>query len=132
MPDIKHMIDIKATPDAVYALIGTPAGLSKWWAEDVFDVSEGGCSLGFFDRTTVYRLRAESRAPGKQIVWHCESGQEWSGTRLIFDLQNSGKSTVLRFTHADWRTSADYFTMCNTTWGELMFRLMSAAQGRTP
>ncbi len=26
----------------------------------------------------------------------------------------------------------DYFVSCNTTWGELMFRLNAAAEGKTP
>ena len=38
---------------------------------------------------------------------------------------------MLRFTHAGWRAEYDYFLSCNTTWGELMFRLKSAAEGKS-
>jgi len=126
------MIAAKANAETLYHLVSTPEGLAKWWAEDVFAVSEGTCSLGFFNRDTVYRLMAESKVSGKQIVWHCETGKEWAGTRLIFDIQGTGNSTVLRFTHAGWQAETDYFLSCNTTWGELMFRLGSVAEGRNP
>ena len=124
------MIPINAGPETVYALVSTPEGFSKWWAEDVFNSSSAECSLGFFNRGTVYTLRVESKTPPKEVVWRNQTGQEWEGTRLIFDLQTTPKTTVLRFTHADWPADTDYFVSCNTTWGELMFRLAAAAEGR--
>jgi hypothetical protein len=36
----------------------------------------------------------------------------------------------LRFTHGGWRSETDYFLNCNTTWGELMYRLKAAAEGK--
>ncbi len=59
--------------------------------------------------------------------------EEWNGTRLLFELveQKAGR-TLLRFSHADWKAETDYFVACTTTWGELMFRLKAAAEGRTP
>jgi uncharacterized protein YndB with AHSA1/START domain len=132
MPDIRHMIPIKASPEIVYPLVSTPAGLGKWWAEDVFNVSDDACSLGFFNRGTVYTLRIESKTPSVEVVWRSETGAEWAGTRLIFDLQTGPHSTILRFTHADWAADTDYLTSCNTTWGELMFRLMAVAEGKNP
>lgn len=38
----------------------------------------------------------------------------------------------MRFAHADWKAETDYFASCNTTWGELMYRLKAAAEGKTP
>jgi hypothetical protein len=39
---------------------------------------------------------------------------------------------LLRFTHGGWRDATDYFTRCNTTWGELMYRLKAVAEGKAP
>jgi hypothetical protein len=39
---------------------------------------------------------------------------------------------VLRFSHADWAQASEFFTSCNTTWGELMYRLKFAAEGKNP
>jgi hypothetical protein len=40
--------------------------------------------------------------------------------------------TTVRFTRADWKEETDYFVSCTTTWGELMFRLKAAAEGKAP
>jgi len=129
MPDIQHMIQIAAKPEAIYPLISTAQGLAQWWAADITP-SDGALDLGFFNRSTVYRLRLESDEPPAHTEWICESGQEWSGTRIAFRLEAKGATTALRFTHADWAAATDYFTSCNTTWGELMFRLKAAAEGK--
>ena len=66
-----------------------------------------------------------------QAEWICESGKEWNGTRIAFRLEGKGGSTVMRFTHGGWATESEYFVSCNTTWGELMFRLKAAAEGKS-
>lgn len=87
--------------------------------------------MGFFNRATVYRLKLEVDTPPVHAEWVCESGDEWSGTHIAFRLEARGSGTLLRFTHAGWRSESDYFLSCNTTWGELMFRLKSAAEGQS-
>ena len=133
MPDIKHAIVIEAEPQVIFPLVSTAAGFSKWWAEDVTaDNPPGSVVLGFFKRATTYGLRPVSLRPPLQAHWVCETGKEWAGTKLLFDLKPDGKNTALRFTHADWQAETDYLVSCTTTWGELMFRLKAAAEGKTP
>lgn len=129
MADIRHAVQISASPEAVYPLVATAAGLAQWWAADVTEIS-GKLELGFFDCATVYRLKAMVELPPTRIEWLCETGQEWSGTRLLFHLEAAGSGTTVRFTHAEWPSETDYFVSCTTAWGELMFRLKSAAEGK--
>jgi uncharacterized protein YndB with AHSA1/START domain len=133
MADIKHAIQIAAEPRMVHPLVATPEGFTKWWAADVtVDKATGNVDLGFFKRATVYGLRAlEIAGPGK-AHWLCNSGREWTGTRLLFDLAEQKGQTLLRFAHAGWEAETDYFVMCNTTWGELMHRLKAAAEEKKP
>jgi hypothetical protein len=131
MPDIKHSISIAAPAERVYPLVASVKGFTQWWAEDVTDNSNGTVELGFFNRATVYRL-APIRMKASLVEWQCENGQEWSGTSLIFEMTAQGGNTLLRFTHADWKSETEYFVSCNTVWGELMFRLKAAAEGKTP
>jgi hypothetical protein len=133
MPDIKHAIQIDASPAAVFPLVGTADGFKEWWAADVTeDRAAASVELGFFNRSTIYRLRSNSIAAPLRAHWLCDSGKEWNGTRLLFDLADQNGRTQLRFTHAGWSAETDYFISCNTTWGELMFRLKSAAEGKKP
>jgi hypothetical protein len=130
MPDIQHAIQIAAAPEAIYPLVATGKGFGEWWAADITETS-GEVALGFFNRATVYRLRLAVDQPPVRADWVCESGQEWSGTHLVFQLESRPSGTLLRFTHAGWESETDYFTSCNTTWGEPMFRLRAAAEGKS-
>lgn len=131
MPDIKHSIPITAKPEIVYPLVATGKGFTRWWAEDVTE-SGGTVELGFFKRATVYRVKLQTNDAREHAEWLCDSGDEWSGTRLSFLLEPTNVGTLLRFAHAGWRAETDYFIACNTTWGELMYRLKAAAEGKTP
>jgi uncharacterized protein YndB with AHSA1/START domain len=131
MADIRHSIQIAAQPEAVYPLVATGQGFSQWWASDITETG-GAVDLGFFNRATVYRLRLMNSAPPARAEWRCETGKEWDGTRIAFHLEAAAGGTLLRFTHADWAAETDYFISCNTTWGELMFRLKGAAEGHAP
>ena len=133
MPDIKHMIQIAAEPRVVHPLCATAQGFSRWWAADVKeDKATGNVELGFFNRSTVYGLHPVQMSSPRDAHWLCQTGQEWTGTHLLFDLAEQKGQTLLRFSHAGWQAETDYFVSCNTTWGELMFRLKAAAEGKAP
>jgi hypothetical protein len=131
MTDIKHAIQVSAAPDQIYPLVATAKGFGQWWAADITEPA-GAVELGFFNRATVYRLRLTVDSPPAIAEWVCETGDEWNGTRIAFRMEATKSGTLLRFRHSDWRAETDYFESCNTTWGELMFRLKAAAEGKTP
>lgn len=131
MPDIRHAIMIAADPARILPLISSGAGLAQWWAEDVTeDRATGRIDLGFFKRATVYSLQPPRSGRPAEVAWRCVSGKEWKDTKLLFQLTTGDKGTSVRFTHAGWSAETDYFVSCNTTWGELMFRLKAAAEGK--
>jgi hypothetical protein len=130
MADIEHAIQIAAKPETIYPLFATAGGFGKWWATDI--VEEGGAvELGFFNRATTYRLRLYANHPPSETEWVCDTGDEWNGTHLRFRIEAGKSGSVLRFSHSGWRGETDYFVMCNTTWGELMYRLKAVAEGKT-
>jgi hypothetical protein len=130
MADIRHCIQIAAPYGVVYPLVSTARGLAQWWAADITE-ADGAVELGSFNKTTVYRFRPQVDGPHGAFEWMCETGDEWSGTRLLFRLEDAGGGTRMRFTHAGWRSETDYFVSCTTTWGELMYRLKAAAEGKS-
>jgi|SRR5579862_1621413 len=129
MADIRHSLQIAAPAEAIHPMVSTAAGLAAWWAEDVVETG-GAIELGFFNRQTLYRLRAQTSHSTERVEWLCETGNEWAGTRLIFELGAAPHPTLVRFTHAGWQAETDYFISCNTVWGELLFRLKAAAEGK--
>jgi hypothetical protein len=130
MPDILHAIQISFPVEAVYPLVSTARGFTQWWAEDVTASGEA-VELGFFNRNTLYRLRPKLLLPHNHAEWLVETGKEWAGTRLDFRLESTKSGTLLRFAHANWHDHTDFFTSCNTTWGELIFRLKAVAEGHS-
>jgi hypothetical protein len=132
MPDIRHRIEIAAADGSIYALVSSGHGFARWRAADVTATADGPVEIGFFRRSTVYRLSPVELKPSSRAVWHVDSGKEWAGTKIVFELRGRADKTLLRFTHADWREKTDYFWSCNTTWGGLLFRLKAAAEGRSP
>jgi uncharacterized protein YndB with AHSA1/START domain len=129
MADIRHSIQISAPAAAVYPVVSSEKGWAQWWAADVTE-SGDVIELGFFNRATVYRLKAQVNRQNAYSEWLCETGKEWEGTRIVFQLEPAANGTLLRFSHAGWKVDTDYFVSCNTTWGELMFRLKAAVEGR--
>lgn len=131
MPDIRHSIQIRAAFDRVYPLVSTAQGFSQWWATDVLDVPATKIiDLHFFNRSTLYRLQPNQVLAPLEITWFCLTGEEWCGTRIHFKLKPKVDQCVLQFAHLDWKAETEYFVTCNTTWGELLYRLKAAAEGR--
>lgn len=131
MPDIRHSIQISKPFDTVYPFFSTAKGFAVWWAADVADVpSTQLVDLHFFNRSTLYRLQPNQILAPTEITWFCLTGQEWSGTRINFRLTPNKEHCLLRFSHLDWQAETEYFTTCNTTWGELLYRLKAAAEGK--
>jgi len=135
MAEIRHQIRIKAAPDKVYAAIATQAGLRGWWSADTHaDEKVGGkAEFGFDKRGMVFRMNIENLDPGKRVVWSCHGDHpEWNGTILTWELAPEGDGTTLGFTQSHWKSVSDFCAMCNSTWGELMYRLKDYAEGRNP
>jgi len=135
MPDLTHQIAINASPQQVYAALTTRAGLASWWTADArADEKVGGAAeFGFNKRGSVYRMVIQALDPGKQVVWNCQGDNpEWAGTTLTWTITPDGSASVLRFTHGNWKSASEFLAMCNSTWGELMYRLKDHLEGNSP
>jgi uncharacterized protein YndB with AHSA1/START domain len=135
MAEIKHQIQIKAVPEKVYAAIATQTGLRSWWTADTnADEKVGGkAEFGFDKRGMVFRMKIENLDSGKRVVWSCHGDHpEWNGTILTWELSPESESTTLRFVQSNWKSVTDLCAICNSTWGELMYRLKNYVEGRNP
>jgi uncharacterized protein YndB with AHSA1/START domain len=135
MADLRHQILVNAAPPKVYAAIATSAGLRGWWTADsqTEDHAGGKAEFGFDKRGTVFRMKIANREPDKRLVWTCHGDDpEWKGTTLTWELSPKGEGTTVRFAHGDWKSENDYYAMCNSTWGELMYRLKDFVEGKNP
>lgn len=130
MAHIILSISIDAPRERIFPLIASGTGFAQWWAADASeDFSTGIIELAFFKRTTVYCLKPIHESSTWTTECLCQTGQEWAGTRLLFELMETSGKTRLSFTHADWKAKTDYYVSCTKVWEELMLRLKSATEG---
>jgi len=133
--ELRHQIPVNATPDKVYAALVTQNGLKGWWTADAkADDRQGGkAEFGFERRGMVFRMNIEKLDPGKQVIWICHGDHpEWNGTTLTWNIERDETATMLRFRHSGWKSASDFCAICNSSWGELMYRLKDYVEGRSP
>lgn len=134
MADMHHEIRIDAPPERVFDALATQKGLRGWWTEDSTTGSRAGdrAEFGFDNRGTIFHMQIDELQPARRLVWTCLGDPaEWEGTRLSWELSPAGGATTLHFTHGGWSSTDGYFAMCNSTWGELMYRLKAYVESGT-
>jgi uncharacterized protein YndB with AHSA1/START domain len=135
MSEIMHLIPIAAPPEKVFAALATQAGLRSWWTADtVADEKAGGkAEFGFDKHAFVFRMSIETLDPPRRVVWKCHGDSpEWVGTTLTWTITPTEAGSQLRFTQSGWREMTDMVATCNSTWGELMYRLKDTVEGKNP
>jgi len=100
--------------------------VTKWWSMD-FE----GSSTKTGDEFVIHhpnqhysKQRLVEVIPGKKIVWLVTASrlywlkdqEEWTNTKMIFELSNSGNKTVLHFTHEGLTPAKECYAMCTKGW----------------
>jgi uncharacterized protein YndB with AHSA1/START domain len=132
VPDIKMLVAIACEPRDVFPHIAGATGFANWWSDDIVMRAGGEVEIGMRDRTLVYRLRPETMVMPARAAWTAETGAEWSGTSLLFDLAPDGGGTRLLFSHSGWARVSELFLSTTALWGALLFRLKETAERGTP
>jgi hypothetical protein len=131
---------VDQSPNEVFNAIGN---ISKWWTENVH-----GKSLSLNDEFTVQfedmhfsRQRLIEVIPSKKIVWlvtdsklsWLENKQEWTDTKIVFEIYNHDNRTQLRFTHIGLIPKAECYDDCASAWTQYirssLFKLITTGRG---
>ncbi len=135
MPDLHHSIFIQASPMKVYEAVSTEKGFQGWWTADTrAEPKVGGkAEFGFDNRGMVFRMVVEALEPGKRVRMACRGDHpEWRGTHLDWEISEEQGGTRLTFIHRNWRETTPFCASCNSTWGELTYRLKDYVEGKNP
>lgn len=135
MVDLHHYIQINAPANKVYDAVATQEGMRGWWTADSSVGEKAGdkAEFGFDNRATVFRMTIEALEPAKSVRMSCSGVHpEWAGTRLEWNITPQGQTTALAFVHRGWRELTPFCASCNSTWGELMYRLKAYVEGQQP
>lgn len=123
-------ISIQATPERVFDGITDVRG---WWSPDIEGSTTAiGDEFIFRDRDNLFaRFRITEVEPGQRMVWQVLESEltfvadrdEWTGTRVTFDLTARDGETVLSFCHEGLLPSVECYESCSVGWSACMASL---------
>lgn len=131
---------IDQTPEDVFETINQ---VDRWWTENLIGHSNqlNDEFTVFFSDIHVSTQKVVELIPGQKIVWqitdsclnHFANKQEWTGTRIQFEIAQKGDKTQLQFTHVGLVPAIECYQSCTKGWtyyidGSL-FNLFTAGRG---
>ena len=92
-------VTTRATPAAVYGLLTSARGLSRWWSASLEEDLRGGAVVELPLGDASLRIRVERLEASSLTVWSRLGGvAEWDRSSIRFDLDGS-EMTTLRLEH---------------------------------
>ncbi|CUU60544.1 polyketide cyclase [Frankia sp. CcI49] len=128
--DILHRIGVRTTePKKVYDALTTVEGLAGWWTDDTKGTAEVGGVLEFRFLPGGFDMEVVETRPSERVVWRVVDGpEEWVGTTIDWDLQQSGDYTIVLFRHQGWKEPVEFMYHCSTKWGSYLMSLKSLVE----
>jgi hypothetical protein len=117
---------VDQTPEEAFDAINNVCG---WWTGD--PGIEGSTDKLNDEFTYAYKPYHHSKqkitelTPGKKIVWlvtdssinFVKDKSEWTGTKIIFEIEKKGDQTEVRFTHVGLVPDIECYNDCSNAWG---------------
>ena len=138
--DYTANITVNATPQQAFKSINS---VTKWWTENL-----EGSSQKLNDEFTVRfgdvhysRQKLVEVVPDKKVVWlvtdsklnFIKDKQEWTGTKISFEIVEKDKKTQIRFTHQGLVPEIECFDACSNAWSQYikgsLFKLLTEGKG---
>ena len=118
------MIEVEKSPKDVFNCI---TEVPKWWSKD-FE----GNSKRVHDEFVIHhpnqhysKQKLVEVIPGKKITWLVEDStlcwietdkQEWTNTKMVFEITTAGDKTILLFTHEGLTPGKECYAICEKGW----------------
>ena len=120
-------ITVDATPEKAFKCINE---VTKWWTENL-DGSSQNLHDEFtvrFDDVHVSTQKVVEFLPYKKIAWlvtdsqlnFIEDKQEWTDTKIIFEVSEKNDKAEILFTHEGLRPDHECFNACSNAWTQYL------------
>jgi hypothetical protein len=137
--DYTATILVKATANEAFKGINNVAA---WWTENVEGSSEKlNDVLTIHFGETFVTIKIVESVPDKKVVWNVTDcylpwladKQEWTNTRIVFELSAEGDSTSIQFTHVGLEPQVECYDGCVKGWDQYfkgsLARLINEGKG---
>jgi uncharacterized protein YndB with AHSA1/START domain len=118
MADIHHDFPIMASPEDVFRAISTPDGIDNGWSRNSSGAPEAGeiyelsFGPGYDWRAAVTRCVPDSEFELQFI----EADDEWTRTKVGFNLDARDGTTQVRFRHVGWPAINEHYRVSSFCW----------------
>lgn len=138
--DYTESIIVNATPQEAFKSINS---VTKWWTENLEGRSQklnDEFTVRFGD-VHVSTQKLVEVIPDKKVVWlvtdsklnFIKDKQEWTGTKICFELSNHDNKTQINFTHTGLIPDVECYDMCVKGWDQYikgsLFKLLTDGKG---
>jgi uncharacterized protein YndB with AHSA1/START domain len=127
VPEIMHLIKIRAAQDKVYQAVSTAEGIRDWWTRDAaLDPKVGGNGeFGFYGQRMVIKVKIAELTPPRHVAWDSVSstGGGFDGTTISFDLKSEDGVTSVLFAHRGFKAAGEQVASATTRWGFYLLSL---------
>ncbi len=138
--DISISLLVDQSPEQVFEAVKNVQG---WWSKSIVGKSAELNDEFAYEVKGIHfsRQRLVEVVPAKRIVWQVtesnmsflEDTDEWTGTRVIFDISRSGDQTELLFTHEGLHPGVECYDKCQPAWTQYirhsLLRLVTTGKG---
>jgi len=123
MKDYSTTIKVNANPQQAFKAVND---VTSWWTENL-EGSSKKLNDEFtvrFEEVHVSTQKLVELVPDKKVVWmvtdsrlnFIKDGEEWTGTRISFDILEKEGNTQIRFTHQGLVPDIECFDACSNAW----------------
>jgi hypothetical protein len=138
--DFTVSIIVSATPHQAFKKINS---VTLWWTENL-EGSSQKLNDEFtvrFDDVHISKQKLVEVIPDKKVVWlvtesklnFVKDRQEWTNTKICFDISEKGGKTQIRFTHVGLIPEAECYNGCSNAWSLYvkgsLFKLIMEGKG---
>ncbi len=139
--DYRTSIKVSASAHEAFECI---INVTTWWTENL-----EGNTHNLNDEFTVQfgdvhysKQKIEEIIPGKKVVWlvtesnlsFVANKQEWTNTKIIFEIDNHDCETQIQFTHVGLVPAFECFDACSNAWSQYiqqsLLSLVNTGQGQ--
>jgi hypothetical protein len=139
--DFTISILVDKTQKEVFDAVNNP---QNWWPGEIVGRSEK-INDEFTYRYKEFHFskqRIIEMIPDKKVIWlvtesqinYTEDINEWTGTKIIFEISEEGNKTRLNFTHQGLVPEIECFDSCSNSWSQIiqqsLYSLITTGQGQ--
>ncbi|MGO9411717.1 MAG: SRPBCC family protein [Spirochaetia bacterium] len=139
--DYTASFTVDQSPKQVFDAIKNVRG---WWSEEIEGMTDTKGTEFRYHYQDVHRctMRITELIPEKKVEWLVldnyfnfveDKGDEWKGTKVVFEISRKGDKTEVHFTHVGLVPQHECYSVCSNAWGSYvsgsLWKLITTGKG---